>query len=178
MILGILTTIVGIFIYYYIFPPIGGAISIIGFLWFSVEVIILILNFSKRNNRNELYNQENDDYIQYKTKRITFPTSDETMELAEKLFINHNLWLQKCTEEIENAFKKNWDNRKYFISQEQGVVFTSPKAEDLDKLFNHSKHYRLVCEYLNREIIKELEEEIEEALLHIQQREEIYNSMD
>ena len=79
MILGILTTIVGIFIYYYIFPPIGGAISIIGFLWFSVEVIILILNFSKRNNRNELYNQENDDYIQYKTKRTTFPTSDDVV---------------------------------------------------------------------------------------------------
>ena len=86
--------------------------------------------------------------------------------------------MQKCTEEIEYAFKKNWDNRKYFISQEKGIVYTTSKAEDLDKLFNHSKHYRLVCEHLNREIIKELEEEIEEALLHVQKREEIYNSMD
>ena len=74
--------------------------------------------------------------------------------------------------------KKNGIIENILFQRNKGVVFTSPKAEDLDKLFNHSKHYRLVCEYLNREIIKELEEEIEEALLHIQQREEIYNSMD
>ncbi len=177
MILGILTTVIGVLIYTYVFPPIGGAISVIGFLWFIAEVFIFVSNSASRAKKIDFEKANNDLYQEYKKKRLIFPTSDETIELSQKLFVDHDRWLQNCVDEIEVASKRNWDDRKYFISQDKGIVYTSSKVEDLDKLFNYTRHYRLVCEHLNRQPIKELEDEIENALIHIQKRQEIYDSM-
>ncbi|MDA9930804.1 hypothetical protein N9E91_06130 [Alphaproteobacteria bacterium] len=104
---------------------------------------------------------------QYHQRRWADPVSSETFDLIDKIInvsvADHSEWLTDCVDELEEKFEQQWTNRADFIQMNEGIVCWSDNTNMAD-LFNESGRYEIVCLFLKREPIKELQIELETAL--------------
>lgn len=104
---------------------------------------------------------------QYHQRRWADPVSSETFDLIDKIInvsvADHTEWLTYCVDELEEKFGQQWTNRADFIQMNEGIVCWSDNTNMAD-LFNESGRYEIVCLFLKREPIKELQIELETAL--------------
>ena len=131
-------------------------------LVFGISIFLYIKRSEQKqwkiSGEKELKNIQ---YEHYKTIRLEDPVSEETINIATSLqeYGNHQKWLKEIINILEEEYKRlNLD-----IFSDEGINL-SQEHEDIDLVFNKSGQYEKICKYLHKKQIKELTEDIENAL--------------
>ena len=151
--------------FYFFFIHLGIIISIIG---------LITLIIKKQKNFSQKIKEERAKII-YHEIRYNFPVSEETFSLSKMFDItpnmnSHKIWLTDAV----NAFEKEYriSKNKMFLYNRNHSAAKSPyiaislenmnhkKGENYHKVFYKSGNYKIICKFLNRRTIVELEEKL------------------
>jgi len=151
--------------FYFFFIHLGIIISIIG---------LITLIIKKQKNFSQKIKEERAKII-YHEIRYNFPVSEETFSLSKMFDItpnmnSHKIWLTDAV----NAFEKEYriSKNKMFLYNRNHSAAKPPyiaislenmnhkKGENYHKVFYKSGNYKIICKFLNRRTIVELEEKL------------------
>ena len=152
--------------FYFFFIHVGIIISIVGLLTIIIK---------KQKDFSKKVKEERAKII-YHQIRYNFPVSEETFSLSKIFDItpnlnSHKIWLSDAVNALEKEYRIS--KNKMFLYNRNHSAAKSPyitislenmnhkKGENYNKAFYKSGNYKLICKYLNRRTIVELEEKLD-----------------